>query len=50
MCDCVDKNTCYAKLLSANITEIQSIIDVERLELQQMLDEEEEKVGLIVSL
>lgn len=36
------ENTCYAKLLSANADQIQSIIDAERLELQQMLEEEEE--------
>ena len=44
---CVDnENTCYAKLLSANTTYIQSIIDAERLELQLLLDEEEETVRL----
>ena len=44
------ENTCYAKLLSADTAHIQSIIDVERGELQQLLDEDEETVGLMVSL
>jgi len=33
-------------LLSADTAHIQSIIDAERLELQQLLDEEEETVRL----
>ena len=50
-CDwCVDNNTCYAKLLSANTTHIQSIIDAERTQLQKMLDDEEETVRLAVLL
>jgi len=32
--------------LSANADQIQSIIDAERLELQQMLEEEEEAVRM----
>ena len=44
------ENTCYAKLLSADTAHIQSIIDAERLELQQLLDDEEEAVRLMVSL
>jgi len=43
---CVDnEKSCYAKLLLANAVHIQSIVDAERRELQQMLDEEDESVG-----
>jgi len=44
------EKTCYAKLLSADTVHIQGIVDAERLELQQLLDEEEETVRLMVSL
>ena len=46
LCTADMANTCYAKLLSADTAHIQSIIDAERLELQQLLDEEEEMVRL----
>jgi len=46
LCTADTANTCYAKLLSADTAHIQSIIDAERLELQQLLDEEEETVRL----
>jgi len=42
------ENSCYAKLLSADTVHIQSIIDAEKLELQQLLDEEEETVRFII--
>jgi len=42
-----NEKSCYAKLLSANDIHIQHIIDIERLELQQMLDEEDKEVGAL---